>query len=109
LEPLLRMDVGKRADVEVKLVGGKIKTPDEGRKRFNLSPTGGGSTLYGQMQDVPLAILAERTDLNPKPTAPAPLPDPPDPDDPDPQQQANTQARMFAALTRMEIGSNAVQ
>jgi HK97 family phage portal protein len=69
LEPLLRMDEGKRAEVESKLVGGKIKTPDEGRLRFNLAPTGGGATLWGQHQDYPLGVLAERDDLNPAPVA----------------------------------------
>lgn len=65
LEPLLRMDEGKRAEVETKLVSGKIKTPDEGRLRFNLAPTGGGDTLWGQHQDYPLGVLAERNDLSP--------------------------------------------
>lgn len=60
LEPLLRMDEAKRAEVETKLVGGKIKTPDEGRARFNLAPTGGGDTLWGQNQDYPLGMLANR-------------------------------------------------
>jgi HK97 family phage portal protein len=77
LEPLLRMDEAKRADVEAKLVGGKIKTPDEGRKRFNLAPTGGGDTLWGQHQDYPLGTLSERNDLNPAPVAePTAAPDP---------------------------------
>jgi hypothetical protein len=62
-EPLLRMDIGKQADVEQKLVQGKIKTPDEARKRFNLAPTGGGDTLWGQAQDYPLGYLAMRNDL----------------------------------------------
>lgn len=69
LDPLLRMDEAKRADVETKLVGGMIKTPDESRARFNLSPTGGGNTLWGQHQDYPLGMLAERDDLNPQPVA----------------------------------------
>lgn len=86
LEPLLRMDEGKRSEVEAKLVGGKIKTPDEGRLRFNLPPTGGGSTLWGQNQDYPLGMLANRMDWDqamqppapPAPPAPAPVPaDPP--------------------------------
>lgn len=72
LEPLLRMDEAKRAEVETKLVGGKIKTPDEGRARFNLAPTGGGDTLWGQHQDYPLGTLAERNDLNPAPVEPPP-------------------------------------
>jgi HK97 family phage portal protein len=63
--PLWRMDEGKQAEVESKLVGGKIKTPDEARQRLNLSPTGGGDTIWGQHQDYPLGMLAERNDLNP--------------------------------------------
>src|SRR5690606_36049494 len=79
LAPLLRMDEAKRAEVEAKLVGGKIKTPDEGRRRFNLAPTGGGDTLWGQHQDYPLGVLATRDDLKatPAPTAaPADVPAP---------------------------------
>lgn len=66
LDPLIRMDEGKKAEVEVKLVGGKIKTPDEGRARFNLAPTGGGGTLWGQNQDYPLGMLENRTEWDPK-------------------------------------------
>jgi HK97 family phage portal protein len=73
LEPLLRMDEAKRAEVEAKLVGGKIKTPDEGRLRFNLAPTGGGDTLWGQNQDYPLGMLADRKDWDPNMQPPAPL------------------------------------
>ncbi len=78
LEPLLRMDEAKRAEVEAKLVGGKIKTPDEGRLRFNLAPTGGGDTLWGQNQDYPLGMLADRKEWDPnmQPPAPAPAPAP---------------------------------
>ena len=65
LSPLLRMDEGKRADVETKLVQGKIKTPDEGRIRFNLAPTPGGSTLWGQQQDYPLGMLENRAEWDP--------------------------------------------
>lgn len=61
IDALIRMDESKRADVETKLVAGKIKTPDEGRARFNLPPTGGGATLWGQHQDYPLGILAGRS------------------------------------------------
>ena len=61
IDALIRMDEAKRAEVETKLVAGKIKTPDEGRARFNLPPTGGGDTLWGQHQDYPLGVLAERS------------------------------------------------
>jgi HK97 family phage portal protein len=54
LEPLLRMDEGKRADVATKLVGGGIETPNEGRARFNRPPLDGGDTVYMQQQDFPL-------------------------------------------------------
>jgi len=77
-EPLLRMDVGKQAEVETALVSGKIKTPDEARLRFNLAPTGGGDTLWGQNQDYPLGMLADRADWDPnmQPALPAPAPEP---------------------------------
>ncbi|WP_295802149.1 phage portal protein [uncultured Microbulbifer sp.] len=64
-QPLWRMDQGKQAEVANTLVGGKISTPDEARARFNLAPTGGGDTLWGQHQDYPLGVLAERNDLAP--------------------------------------------
>lgn len=76
LEPLLRMDEAKRAEVETKLVGGKIKTPDEGRLRFNLAPTGGGDTLWGQNQDYPLGMLADRKEWDQSMQPPAPAPEP---------------------------------
>lgn len=65
LEPLLRMDEAKRAEVETKLVMGKIKLPDEGRTRFNLPPTPGGDTLWGQAQDYPLGMLRDRMSWDP--------------------------------------------
>lgn len=86
-EPLLRMDEGKKADVESKLVAGKIKTPDEARTRFGLAPTGGGDTLWGQQQDFPLGVLAARNAVDPvhEPVAatPAPNPEPAAPDQTD--------------------------
>jgi HK97 family phage portal protein len=84
LEPLLRMDEAKRAEVETKLVGGKIKTPDEGRLRFNLAPTGGGDTLWGQNQDYPLAMLADRETWDPNMLSNQPEPAAPEPEEPPP-------------------------
>lgn len=76
LEPLLRMDATKLAEFATKLVGGKIMTPDEGRRGFGLPPTAGGNTLWGQHQDYPLGELAKRNDLSaPAPTTAAPVPD----------------------------------
>lgn len=74
-DPLFRMDEFRRAEVESKLVGGKIKTPDEARIKFNLAPTGGGDTLWGQNQDYPLGMLANREEWDPamQPAQPAPV------------------------------------
>lgn len=94
LEPLLRMDVSRQAEVVTKLIGGKALTPDEGRKKLGYGPTGGGDTLWGQHQDYPLGTLAERNDLNP-----APQPTPSTDDD------IEEQARMFGALTQLELAN----
>ena len=69
-EPLFRMDEGKRAEIETKLVGGMIKTPDESRAKFGLAPTAGGNTLWGQHQDYPLGTLANRLPPDQKPQSP---------------------------------------
>lgn len=95
LEPLLRMDESKRADVVQKLKG--TLTIDEGRRRFGLAPLEGGDTVYLQQQDFPL----DQVRLNRiEPPAPAPTPAP----EPDPQQdnQAPTieQARALIATER---------
>lgn len=57
---LLRMDEGKRADIETKMVKGMVKTPNESRSIFNLPPVSGGDTIWGQHQDYPLGMLADR-------------------------------------------------
>jgi len=83
LEPLLRMDVGKQADVETKLVGGMIKAPNEARRRLNLKPLDGGDTVYGQQQDYPLSELAKNTisAATPAPEEPSNPPQPEAPED----------------------------
>lgn len=63
ISPLMRMDEGKQAEVVTKLISGKAVTPDEGRFRLGFAPTAGGNTLWGQHQDYPLGVLAERDDL----------------------------------------------
>jgi HK97 family phage portal protein len=97
LEPLLRMDVGKQAEVVTKLISGKALTPDEGRKKLGYGPTGGGDTIWGQHQDYPLGMLAKRQDLDPI----EPPKEPAEPDD----AQIEEQARMFAALTHLELAN----
>lgn len=73
-EPLLRMDEAKKAEIATKLVGGMVKTPDEGRRPFNLAPTPGGNTLWGQNQDYPLGMLANRKEWDRTMQPPAPPP-----------------------------------
>lgn len=73
LWPLLRMDLGKQAEVETKLTGGGIKTPNEGRHAFGLEPLEGGDTVYMQQQDFPLDQVRKNkiADAPAAPTAPA--------------------------------------
>lgn len=66
LMPLLRMDQQKMATVEAELVKGTIKTPNEARRRFDLSPKVGGDALYLQQQNYSLEALAKR-DAQPDP------------------------------------------
>lgn len=91
LEPLLRMDVGKQADVATKLVGGGIETPNEGRFRFNLPPLLGGDTVYMQQQDYPL----DQVRLN---KIEAPVPPPADPEPVEPPEPDEETQRMLAEL-----------
>lgn len=58
VDNLIRMNLAAQAEVTTKLVGGGVKTPNEGRRDFNLAPLDGGDTVYMQQQDVPLALAA---------------------------------------------------
>lgn len=73
LEPLLRMDAQKQADVEGSLVKNGIKAPNEARRRFGLVPLEGGDSVYLQQQNYSMEALARR-DRSPDPfgTGPAP-------------------------------------
>src|SRR5690606_28985856 len=75
LEPLLRMDEGKRAEVATKLVGGGVETPNEGRLRFNLPPLEGGDTVYMQQQDFPLDQVRKNKIVDAAVPQPDPEPD----------------------------------
>lgn len=77
--PLFRMDEGKKTEVQTKLVGGGISTPNEGRLQFNLPPLEGGDTVYMQQQDFPLDQVRKNkivdAEQNPIPEPVAPEPD----------------------------------
>ena len=71
LQPLLRMDVSKQADVETKLAKGGVKTPNEARLPFNLPPLEGGDTVYMQQQDFPLDQVRMNKIQQPASTTPS--------------------------------------
>ena len=76
LWPLLRMDAGKQAEIETKLTGGGVKTPNEARLAFELDPLEGGDTVYMQQQDFPLDQVRKNR------IEPAADPTPPEDDEP---------------------------
>nr|WP_298117421.1 phage portal protein [uncultured Pseudomonas sp.] len=105
LWPLLRMDPSKQADFETKLVAGAIKTPNEARKNFDLSPQDGGEAIYLQQQNYSLEALAKRdAQADPFGTAQAPEADASEPQDD--KDQLEDQARMLALLIEKELTSN---
>lgn len=99
LEPLLRMDEGKRAEVATKLVGGGIETPNEGRLRFNRAPLEGGDTVYMQQQDFPLDQVRKNkiVDANQNPIQPEPANDTPSEDD----QERSVSAVMYHVVKEL--------
>lgn len=69
---LLRMDTSSLAAATVALVRGGVKTPNNGRKDFNLPPLKGGDTVYLQQQDIPMSVAASQTVHPNEPQAPTP-------------------------------------
>lgn len=70
LEPLLRMDPQRRAEVWGKLTQDGIATPNEARLPFNLPGLDGGDTVYMQQQDYPLDQVRLNKITSPEPPAP---------------------------------------
>lgn len=101
LWPLLRMDGEKLAKIEAELVKGTIKTPDEARMSFDLGARPGGDTLWGQHQDYPLGMLAERNDLTPVST-PATPPVVDEPEQPETDEEVQMQ---FGELLRKSLSA----
>jgi len=92
LNPLLRMDFARRAEVMGKLVGDGIATPNEGRFEFGYSPLDGGDTVYMQQQDFPLDQVRKNR-IEPAPAAP--VDPPPATNDPAPEGDEVRSLRSF--------------
>lgn len=60
LDGLIRMDSEAQADILVKMVGGGLMSPNEGRLKKNLAPKEGGDSIYLQQQYFSLEALAKR-------------------------------------------------
>lgn len=103
IEPLLRMDQAKRADVASKLVGAGIETPNEGRLRFNYGPLEGGDTVYLQQQDFPLDQVRLNKIAQPM-AAPEPVPAEPDPEDVAAVEEAKAIIATERAIAAMKKG-----
>ena len=65
LDALLRMDMSALVETLSVGVKGGLFTPNEGRKRLNLSPLTGGDTVYMQVQNYSIEALAKRDATNP--------------------------------------------
>lgn len=102
---LLRMDPATQADVTVKLVGGGVKTPNEGRADHNLPPLEGGDTVYMQQQDFPLDQVRLNKIAPPAPPPPPPPPAPPEPAPaPEPEEGiSEEERRAFADYIAKEL------
>jgi HK97 family phage portal protein len=95
LEPLLRMDPQKRAEVWGKLANDGVATPNESRLSFNLTPLDGGDTVYMQQQDYPLDQVRQNKIVTP----PAPQPEPPETEE---QRSMRAELWQFKALQAIQ-------
>lgn len=102
LDDLLRMDSKTAAETEEKLK--IVKTVNESRKRFGLSPVKGGDTVFRQHQDYSLEALAKRDAKedpfatgSPKAEAPSP---PAAASDDEPADETN---KLIASFTRKAL------
>jgi len=85
IRAMLRGDFRTEAEATVKLTGGPLMTPNEGRRRFDLPPVDGGNSLV-KMPGQPDG------DGDTDPPEPEPDdPDLPDPDDLDPEEDPDSE------------------
>jgi HK97 family phage portal protein len=116
LEGLLRMDPSARATANKDAITAGYLKPNEARLRDNLAPVDGGDTPYMQMQNWPLAQLADRpvaptSTGQPALPPPATPPTPPSPDTapPIPDAPPTDAAKQFttAFLAKLMEGARA--
>lgn len=97
IEPILRMDLAKRAEVWGGLRKDGIASPDEARYQFNLKPLAGGDTVYMQQQDIPLEEARRNTAGENEEERPERL-------DPSEQDQARSMQQTMALTEKKVFG-----
>ncbi len=79
LDALFKAEEQARIETLSRSVQGGLRSNNEARRVLGLNPVAGGDTVFMQQQMVPVAQLAGRSDLNPKPPQmPSTAPDPRD-------------------------------
>jgi HK97 family phage portal protein len=63
LDDLNRMDSATTMEIATKGVKGGVLTPNDGRRKFDLPPLKGGDTVYLQVQEHSIEVLADRDAL----------------------------------------------
>jgi HK97 family phage portal protein len=106
VDNLLRMDTMTQVTAERDAVGAGIKSPNEARRRFDLTPVEGGDSPYLQQQNYSLAALNKRdTQEDPfaskTPALPAPDAEEEAPDDED--EDAVAMAQLFAWEVKSQL------
>jgi phage portal protein BeeE len=69
LDGLLRMDTATQVKTLTDAVKGTLMTPNEARKKVDLTPLQGGDTVYMQQQNYSLSALDARDRANPAPSS----------------------------------------
>lgn len=100
---LFRMDTKTLVETVSAGVKGGVYTPNEGRKKLNLSPLEGGNTVYMQEQNYSLEAL-NRRDSREDPFAKPGSSNAPVTEQPT-QDEAQAQARALGALIEKELSS----
>lgn len=108
LWPLLRMDTQKQADVEVALVGGAIKSPNEARFNFDLPPVKGGESPMIQQQNWNLEQLSQRAPPSDGSQPALPSPTVPEGSEEDDEMSADEIRSYASTSVRMKLAEAAI-